>query len=114
MNAEWIFIIAGALSGLAGLYTAISSRRKRAVEADNLTVDSANRLVATAMEQLDYLDREMEKLRRKIGEYRDQLDAAVRTEERLSAEILKLRGKVQTLHDFIIAQGLEPPTGLDT
>lgn len=112
-NPEWLFAIATAITALTALATMRWSRRKLAAETKSVTWQHV-------MDKLEYLEGEIENLRVKIAEYReqlekyrDELEQAVRTIETLEAEIRDLRGKVQTLDDFIVAQGLTPPTGLN-
>lgn len=128
MNPEWVFAAAALIAAVTGWAVKRQSKSRMKVEEDNLTVAGSLKMVKTAIEQGDYLDKEMTKLREKIDEYRSQLEkamakideyrrqleAAVLTEQRLSDEIRTLREKVRVLHEFIVAQGLEPPVGINT
>lgn len=103
-------VIVSAITALGALYAIYQSRGKEKAQSENLTVDSASKLVETVMNQLDYLDGEVEELRRTIAEYRVQVEEAAKTEQRLSAEIRSLRRTVRILVEFIQDHGLEPPS----
>lgn len=112
-TSDWGIIIS-AVSAAGAIYAVVVSRKKVKAEAESVTVGSASQLVETVMKQLDYLDNEVEELRKSLTLYREQVETAARTEARLSNEIHQLRRVVRRLLDFIIDHGLEPPFDVDT
>lgn len=106
MTIELLFALLGAVGGLAGVITAVSSRSKLRAEAEKLEVEGSTLLSSTAMESatrmIDVLDKQVKNLSDSMDKLRTEL-AALRLKE------ATLSYRIQILEQFILSKGFELP-----
>lgn len=106
MTWELIFALLGAVGGLAGIITAVSSRAKLRAEAEKIEVEASNLLSSTAM---DSATRMIQRLDGQVKSLSDNMET-LRTElGSLRIREATLTYRIQILEQFILSKGFELP-----